>query len=342
MTTAEMKQTKPETAPASAFRFGCDNVIFASESDGQSAPLEMLARTGDPIQHWFWGSICHDFAGMRHRASIPVDYEHRSGEPIGYIDTFEIRDGDLYLLGSIESLAKGDEADKLMRRKERGIPYQASIFFDPEDLSLEFVPEGFQAQANGRTIEGPAVIVREWQLRGVAITPHGADVGTESSFSASVGAFSLNWQELNTMPKTTTKPQDAENKTDVGELSADDKQTETKPEPKAVKKPAELKQESDGMEKARQMIGLFSDHFGETAGAQYFREGLNLTEAALKHCSELSKQIESITEDRDRIAQKLAAAQLEHGEREPVNTGTPDSKQKPTAASLFRKAGSAS
>ncbi len=67
------------------------------------------------------------------------------------------------------------------------IPFQSIIFFVPETVVFEEVPVGQFASANGRAVRGPAIIAREWDLRGVAVTPRGKDLGTQAKFS---GQFS--------------------------------------------------------------------------------------------------------------------------------------------------------
>lgn len=333
MSTAELAPARfTEPAPRRAFQFEASSPFELAEGgENGSCPIEMLARTGDAIPHWYWGNIVHDFAGMRHRKSIPVDYEHLTSDPIGVINSFEIRNGDLYLLGSIESIEPGDAADKLMKKRSRGIPYQASIFFDPETLELEYIPQEMSAEVNGRNVDGPAVVVRSWDLRGVAVTPHGKDIGTESVFSASqADAFNLNWKD-GQMSKTATKsaddkkPED-QDKPDEGKLSADDNKTEPTPDP---------------LQAARQQMAEFSTHFGKADAAEYFSAGLNLEQAALKHVGKLSEQVTELTAERDKAVQQLAAAQLSHGESEAVDTGDKKGKGK-SFASMFREKGAAS
>lgn len=355
MTTAE-----PKAAPINALSFGAENIIFAESSDEKKKPLEMLARRGDPISHWFWGDIVHDFDGMLHRDKIAVDYNHDTSEPIGYVDGFEIRDGDLYLTGELTSIAQGDEADKMIRRSALGVPYQASIFFDDEqELILESVAEGFTAQVNGREIEGPAIIARQWRLRGVAVTPHGYDSGTESKFSRSSngGDIPLNWKGAS-MPKnklTAAKDEQVDEAVETGpdgaatpEDSATETTTETSTETadcadgSAAEESSELSAtgKGDGLDKARQMLGLFADHFGQTDAAEYFAAGKNLTEAALSHVEKLSARVGELEAERDAAIQKLSAAQLGLGDQDGVDTGKPPSKDpKPTPESLFRQLG---
>lgn len=309
-----------EKAPASAFALVAGS-FAASQGEGQSHPIQMLARSGNPIDHWYWGKIVHDFASMNHRERIAVDYEHFTSNPIGYIDKFEVRDGDLWLTGSLESLKEDDTADEIIKKSQRGIPYQASIQFDPEQLSLEYIPEGMFAEVNGREVEGPAVVVHDWHLRGVAVTPHGYDINTESQLNkaSQAGAFSLNWSDSEMKTESKTAPAEAkENTADEGKLSATEQV-----DYKAV-------------------AAQFSQHFGNEAGFGYFSEGLSLEQAALKHCDVQQAQIDKLSKELAETNQKLAAAQMSHGESETIDTGKPDESKTPSFASLFKQHGSAS
>jgi hypothetical protein len=61
---------------------------FALGDNGEnakSAPVTITARSGNPIEHWYWGRIVHDLSGMRlSKSRVAIDYCHRQDEPIGY------------------------------------------------------------------------------------------------------------------------------------------------------------------------------------------------------------------------------------------------------------------
>jgi hypothetical protein len=52
---------------------------------------------------------------------------------------------------------------------------------------LEEIPQGYQTEVNGRTFEGPLLVARQWNLRGVAVCLYGYDPRTETAFSADQG-----------------------------------------------------------------------------------------------------------------------------------------------------------
>lgn len=170
--------------PVAACRMSAELRFGDNGTDSKSVPIRILARGAAPIQHWYWGVIAHDLEGCRHKPRIPVDYCHDDREVLGYANRFDTDPEGLWLGGALVPFKDSDRTAEVMVKSKAGVPYEASIFFDDsEGLILEEVGKGASAQCNGQTIEGPAIIVRQWTLRGVAICPYGADPRTSTSFS---------------------------------------------------------------------------------------------------------------------------------------------------------------
>ena len=150
--------------------------------NAKSAPMRLVARSGKAIEHPYWGRIVHDLAGMKtHKPRLPIDYVHDSKEVIGYLNKFDISSGDLVASGALVPFKDNDRATEVLFKSKSGVPYEASINFGGDGIKIEEVPEGFVTQVNGYELEGPAVVVREWPLRGVAVCPYGADMNTASN-----------------------------------------------------------------------------------------------------------------------------------------------------------------
>lgn len=161
----------------------------------KTAPVRLIARTGKPIKHWFWGRVVHDMAGMHlSKSRIPIDYAHDSKEIIGYLNHFDTESGDLITSGALVPFKDSDRATEIIHKSRAGVPYEASINFGGDGIKVQEVLEKELTEVNGAQFEGPGIIIREWPLRGVAICPYGADSNTETSvlannnktFSASV------------------------------------------------------------------------------------------------------------------------------------------------------------
>jgi hypothetical protein len=156
--------------------------VLGDNGEGaRSAPIRLVARSGKPIEHWWWGRVVHDLAGMHmHKSRLPVDYVHDPKEVIGYLNRFDIETGDLVASGALVPYGENDRATEIIHKAGEGVPYEASINFGGDGIKVQEIAEGEVAEVNGGTFEGPGVIVREWPLRGVAICPYGADMNTES------------------------------------------------------------------------------------------------------------------------------------------------------------------
>lgn len=178
-----MNERNFDSIPAKACRFSeCEFIIGDNGEKSKTAPIKLTARSGKPIEHWFWGRVVHDLAGMRlHKSRLPVDYAHDDKEVIGYLNRFDTQSGDLVVSGALVPFKDTDRATEIIHKNREGVPYEASINFGGDGIKIEEVPEGFVAQVNGYAFDGPGVIIREWPLRGVAICPYGADANTNSS-----------------------------------------------------------------------------------------------------------------------------------------------------------------
>ena len=192
--------------PASACTLVVGQFELGDNGDNaKTSPIKMVARSGQPIEHWFWGNVVHDLEGMHmHKTRIPVDYVHDAKEIIGYLNHFDSESGDLVASGALVPFKDSDRATEIIHKSKLGVPYEASINFGGDGIKVEDVPAGSVAQVNGYEFQGPGVIVRSWPLRGVAVCPYGADANTESAmaFSDNKQVFSAS---VHSVPETQQK-----------------------------------------------------------------------------------------------------------------------------------------
>ncbi|HUS46148.1 MAG TPA: hypothetical protein VM219_08995 [Phycisphaerae bacterium] len=176
-------------APAAAMRFGAGEFVLGTNGEGaKTAPIKILARTGQPLYHWWWGRCVHDMAGMTvHKSRLALDYCHDDYEIIGYLNKFDTTGGDLNVSGAVVPYKENDRATEIMFKSRAGVPYEASIDFTPGDAALviEDVPVGRKVAVNGYEFEGPGMVFRQWPLRGVAVCPYGADMNARSELARS-------------------------------------------------------------------------------------------------------------------------------------------------------------
>ncbi|GHT10524.1 hypothetical protein FACS1894170_02750 [Planctomycetales bacterium] len=149
----------------------------------QEFPVVLKARDGGHINHWAWGKVVHDFAGMEtpSNGKIPIDHVH-SNDALGFIDEFDTSDGNLVLKGKFISTKEGDLAWDIATKIAAGVPYQSSIFFDDlengEPIEIENVKQNKSVTVNGKQFDGNGIVIRKWLLRGVATCLYGADSQT--------------------------------------------------------------------------------------------------------------------------------------------------------------------
>jgi len=172
--------------PATALRNRIGRFEFSDNGEDTSGiPFRMVARSGDSIEHWYWGNVVHDLAGMHmHKERLPIDYGHDEKEIIGYADSFDTSSGDLVVRGMLIPTNSNDRATEVATKAKQGVPYEASINFGGDSTIIEEIEEGESVRVNGRDFVGPLTIFRVWPLRGIAVCPYGQDANTSTEFAA--------------------------------------------------------------------------------------------------------------------------------------------------------------
>lgn len=333
MTTIEtpvQADTETRDVPRAAFRqsFGSVEIIQAPEkSDPARKSIEMTALSGDVLGHWYWGRIVQDLSTMRHDSAIAIDWAHDHDEPIGRIEKFTVGDG-LQLSGELISTHEGDKASWVISKGNAGIPFQASIEWDPYTANVSFLPEGITAQINGREIEGPCYIVTDWKLIGVAVCLHGADTGTATEFSKGAGSAQIGVHKMARKAADATKP-DATSETAAATQQAVDVKPDVKPE---ATEPTPAVQTVDDF---RSELARYTSRFGAADGAEYFQAGLSYTEALEKALDKQTAATQAAEKQATEAAERLASIQT--GETSSVDTGKPGQANAKTFGEYARR-----
>jgi len=329
---AEPKFTPDATSvPAQAMQFDCGAELkFAgtTEGDTTTAPISMLGRSAEPINHWYWGAIVHDMAGFStDHAKVPIDWCHDDEVVLGYLDKFTANNKGLNVSGRLISFNADDRAAKLMRESAAGIPYQASIFFRAD--RLEYVPEGFSTSVNGYQLAGPAVIVREWGLRGMAVCLYGADHRTQSKFSDGDQIPVTIFSSETSMSKGKSTPPATATSENPNQLTG--KPAETATEPTATTQltstateTTQLTQSETKPADARAELKRFVDAFGAELGANCFAEGLSFADAQTKFVGQLQEKLAAKDKQIDELQTKLKS--IDRGSDNPLSFSSSDSR----------------
>lgn len=293
---------KREEYPINAMRFNAP-VEIEQATEESPAKVKMLARSAQPIDHWFWGTIVHDNSGAKFKDSIPLDYCHDDKEIIGFAASEDIKldeEKNLTIDGQIVTFGESDRASEVLAKSKAGVPYEASINFAGDGIKLERVKEGDSVEVNGYEFNGPGVVVREWPLRGVAVCPYGADGNTKSEFSSSdVIAVTVLEEES---------------------IVSDEQQTSEAVE-NEVENTAPVEQVAELSVDPRAELKRFAEAFGNEKAGEYYAADLSFEDAMVKFCGELK-------EENNRL--KAEVQHLSNSSSDPVPASVEEEKPAPT------------
>jgi hypothetical protein len=349
-----MSNAATRQVPKNAMRFSAGPCQFAAANGDGKVPVRLTARSGDPINHWYFGLCIHDLAGMQlHKDRLPLDYAHYDQEVIGFADKFDVASGDLVVDGQLVPFDEKDRASEIIFKANQGVPYESSIFFD--DATVEDIPAGKVAQVNGRQIPGPLTVFRQWGLRGIAICPYGADKNTPVQLAAGEEATItiLSTKEENAMAAKKKAASGGDSAAgaltdEAAPAAVEEKPAETKPAesepakpaeeaaavPAAEEKPAEVAPaaatEQAAVQPAAKTGKDFLEAFGQQ-GAAWFVEGKTWDEAQKLNADALKAENED-------LKAKLAAVKF--GVKEPLSfTPADDDPNAVESARLKRELG---
>jgi hypothetical protein len=311
--------------PATALRMVIGPFELGDNGEGaKSAPIRMKARTAQPVTHWFWGRVVHDMAGMRlHKDRLPVDYVHNPSEVIGYLNHFRADADGLEVSGALVPYKDSDRASEIIHKARAGVPYEASIYFGGDGIKVEEVTEGQAVPVNGFQFTGPGIVIREWPLRGVAVCPYGADMGTRSELgpgeSIHVEFTNAGKESAMSEPKPAEvapvapavdapKPEPAAEAPKPGAVEAAEKPVEVAQATVDAEKKDPPAPGADGLSDARAECKKFLDAFGPKGG-EWFAAGKTFAEAQDLHAKDLRAENEAL---------KARLAALDRGEKAPV------------------------
>jgi len=291
-------------------------VDVTSDGEVRKFKFRMVGRSGEPLEHHYWGRVVHDMSTFQHKERIPIDHIHNDDELIGYADKFDTSNGDLVVEGYLVSTAPGDLADQIHTKAKAGIPYEASINF-AGPMTVREVTDGEEMEINKRTFMGPLTVIKNWLLRGIAVCPYGYDHQTSTKFSAKAG------DPVVAQVEEVPAPQAETNQPTQEEIQMD--ATEVKP---AATEPAVAPQEPqpaqlaiDPVAAMKAELKRYTDQFGAVAGVEFFNNGKSFEQGLIDQNTQLKAEVTD-------LKNKLEAAKM--GSVAPVsNNPQPDTAPKP-------------
>lgn len=288
----QTQKQQPSQVPIEACRFVAEFKTGSPDAE-QRVPFTALARTAQPVAHWYWGPRCiHDFSGMEAPQTLAADYEHRD-EIIGVVNKFNVDKDGLTCLGFLTPFQPADRASEVAHKSKMGVPYQSSIDFDEFTLVVEDVPAGFSTTVNGDQFTGPLTVFRKWKLRGLAVCKQGVDSNTNVKFSA---------EQLSGKTVSVTRFAKGEIMPEEATPVATEKPAE-KPAEKPVEKPAEtgtptpatpaVPAEATQLSR-KQQSEVFIKEFGEQHGPALFSRHDRIEDARIEFGTILRTENEAL------------------------------------------------
>lgn len=322
-----MPEPQTKQVPVRALRVPIGTVQFAAKDSDGRIPITMRARSAEPVSHWYFGKIYHDFEGMTHKPTIPADYCHWSDQVLGFLNVFKVDADGLEVSGYLVPFQDDDRASEVTMKARSGVPYEASIDFSGDDTLYEELGPQHSATVNGRQVQGPALIVRKWSLRGVAVCPYGMDANTSAQLSETdrtVSIHLLSREEPMTTP-TPGAPAAAPAAAPATQQAA----PPAAPAPAAQQAQAEAPKPDDSRQKYAAELKRYTDKFGAENGTKWFTEGKSWEQALEAHTDALQQQFAAQKTENDTLKGRLAAANV--GEEKPAQFNQ-DKKDQPDAA----------
>ncbi len=152
-------------------------------SEGKSGPrrFECVAYTGADVSRSF-GPMVVSCPGIEHGKRMGMLVEHDDDRPVAVCNSFEVTPGgELRLAGYfLDDRASAGESTKMIALADQGFPLKMSIGI--RFLEHRVVEEGDEVVVNGRTFQGPIVVVDRSHLFETSfIHVNPADLGTSAT-----------------------------------------------------------------------------------------------------------------------------------------------------------------
>lgn len=198
--------TTTKKVPASAFRFLLDEdavVRLADDAEDPKKPARfaIVANSGKPIAHPWWGMLGIQLDGIKAKKRVPILMDHNVTQRLGYSDERELTNRGLELQGVFLNNAL---AASVLAESKDGFPFEASVHL--RATKLERVEEGQEVDVNGHKMKGPGYVFRKSELREVSFCALGADSNTSAAaLSGSEPEFAVELTEPPTEEPMTEK-----------------------------------------------------------------------------------------------------------------------------------------
>jgi hypothetical protein len=150
-------------------------VELAGELTSQSRKFAMRAYTGEVVD--LEGErMVFDLRGVEYDQTVPILRQHNPELIAGQSSSVVVTEDAILIEGDLYNQA--DCGREVALFSDQGFAWQASVGLDV--LDALFLPAEETADVNGRTVEGPCVVVTRSQLKESSFVPLGADRNTSA------------------------------------------------------------------------------------------------------------------------------------------------------------------
>lgn len=164
--------------------FGGEADVEAAGDDAgteKAVRFSVVAYTGGAMRLSGWGEpVVVDLEGLeKSDRPIAVLKNHDPDQVVGHAEV-QVTQQRVYLRGVVSGA--GDAAREVIESSRRGFPWRASL--GASVRAMEYVHDGEEVKANGRTFRGPVSVARKSELGEVSFVPVAADSATSATVAA--------------------------------------------------------------------------------------------------------------------------------------------------------------
>lgn len=158
---------------------------LSASAEGSLRKFALDAYNGGPMMfEWSDVPVIVDIAGIEiGDKPRPVLLQHDDDRRVGHTVSVIAKPDALFAEGVVSGA--GEAAKEVVDAADRGFPWQCSIGVMMQ--RREMVAAGQSIEVNGRTVSGPALIVRASALREISFVTLGADDSTAGRMTAAAG-----------------------------------------------------------------------------------------------------------------------------------------------------------
>ncbi|MCP4248078.1 MAG: hypothetical protein GY778_13610 [bacterium] len=175
----------PQSAIALRAEATFDLTAAAEDGEAKRPTFDILAYTGGLLRvaYWYY-PVAIDLSGLQARQDVSVLLDHQRDQIVGQSTKVKIGTRTLALSGIVTGPYEIEDqpAWTVVSNARNGFKWKASV--GVESSAVEFVEANVKAKVNGRSITGPAYVIRQGRLGEVSFVAVDADGNSAANVAA--------------------------------------------------------------------------------------------------------------------------------------------------------------